>query len=120
MNAGAATDLDDAAVRGLEAGVDMDMISTAFLRLPELVRQKKVSKILVDQAVIRSLALKYLMGFFDDPYKYCDGQAAKEEMSSTRNQQDVLEVAEKSMALLKNEGGHWVLTMITLPPEMPH
>lgn len=105
IDEGAAADLDEAAVRGLEAGVDMDMISKAFLRLPELVRQKKVSEKLLDQAVIHSLALKYLMGLFDDPYRYCDEKAAEREVFSERNQQDVLEVARKSMVLLKNEGG---------------
>lgn len=105
IDEGAATDLDEAAIRGLEAGVDMDMISKAFLRLPELVRQKKVSEKLLDQAVIRSLALKYLMGLFDDPYRYCDEKAAEREVFSERNQQDVLEVARKSIVLLKNEGG---------------
>lgn len=105
IDEGAAADLDEAAIRGLEAGVDMDMISKAFLRLPELVRQKKVSEKLLDQAVIRSLALKYLMGLFDDPYRYCDEKAAEREVFSERNQQDVLEVARKSIVLLKNEGG---------------
>lgn len=105
IDEGAAADLDEAAVRGLEAGVDMDMISKAFLRLPELVRQKKVSEKLLDQAVIRSLALKYLMGLFDDPYRFCDENAAEKEVFSERNQQDVLEVARKSIVLLKNEGG---------------
>lgn len=105
IDEGAATNLDDAAVRGLEAGVDMDMISKAFLRLPELVRQKKVSEKYLDQAVIRSLALKYLMGLFDDPYRFCDENAAEKEVFSEKNQQDVLEVARKSIVLLKNEGG---------------
>ncbi len=105
VDEGAAQDLDDAAVRGLQAGVDMDMISGAFLRLPELVRRKKVSEKLVDAAVIRSLALKYLMGLFDDPYRYCDEQAARSELFSRRNQAEVLDVARKSLVLLKNEGG---------------
>ena len=105
VDEGAAKDLDDAAVRGLQAGVDMDMISGAFLRLPDLVRQKKVSEKLLDAAVIRSLALKYLMGLFDDPYRYCDEEAARAELFSPRNQAEVLNLTRKSIVLLKNEGG---------------
>ena len=80
------------------------MISRAFLELPRLVREGKVDEGPMDQAVIRSLALKYRMGLFDDPYKYCDEEKAKKEMFSERNKRDVLELTRESIVLLKNEG----------------
>lgn len=105
IDEGAATDIDDAAVRGLRAGVDMDMISGAFLRLPALVRDGKVAEKDLDTAVIRSLALKYLMGLFDNPYRFCDAAKAKRVLFSERNREDVLPVTRESIVLLKNEGG---------------
>ena len=105
VDEGAAVNLEEAAIRGLEAGVDMDMISDAFLLLPDLVRQKKVSEKLLDEAVIRSLALKYLLGLFDNPYRFCDEENARKEFFSEQNQKDVLELTRESCVLLKNEGG---------------
>ena len=114
VDEGAATDLEDAAVRGLEAGVDMDMIARAFLLLPKLVREGKVSEKDVDVAVVRSLALKYLMGLFDDPYRFCDERKAKEELLCDRNRREVLELTRESLVLLKNDGG-----ILPLDPSKP-
>ncbi len=114
VDEGAATDLDDAAKRGLEAGVDMDMIADAFLRLPKLVREGKVDEKALDAAVVRSLALKYLMGLFDNPYKYCDEAKEKAELFSERNQRDVLELTRECLVLLKNDGG--ILPLKTSEP----
>ena len=105
VDEGASTDLEDAAIRGLKAGVDMDMIARAFLLLPKLVREGKVSEKEVDAAVVRSLALKYLMGLFDNPYRFCDEQKAKAELLSERNRRDVLELTREALVLLKNDGG---------------
>ena len=101
---GAADGIDDAAVRGLAAGVDMDMISKAFLELPKLVREGKVKEADVDVAVVRSLALKYLTGLFDDPYRYCDVEKAAKAQMTERNKADVLALVRKSLVLLKNDG----------------
>ena len=105
VDEGAAEDLSDAALRGLAAGVDMDMISRAFLELPRLVREGKASEADVDKAVVRSLAMKYVTGLFDDPFRYCDESKAKGELYSERNRRDVLELTRESIVLLKNEGG---------------
>ena len=104
IDEGAATDIDDAAKRGLEAGVDMDMISDAFLRLPVLVRKGAVSEKALDVAVVRSLALKYLMGLFDDPFRFCDENKAVSALLTDRNKADVLALARESLVLLKNDG----------------
>ncbi|MBQ3290100.1 MAG: glycoside hydrolase family 3 C-terminal domain-containing protein [Kiritimatiellae bacterium] len=104
IDEGAATDVEDAAKRGLEAGVDMDMISRAFLSLPKLVREGKVSEADVDVAVVRSLALKYLMGLFDDPYRFCDERKSREALMTERNKADVLALTREMLVLLKNDG----------------
>ena len=105
IDEGAATDLEDAAKRGLEAGVDMDMISCAFLKLPKLVREGKVSEKAMDEAVVRSLALKFRMGLFDDPFRYCDEAKMMKSLFTERNKRDVLDLTRESIVLLKNEGG---------------
>ena len=105
IDEGAARDFEDAAARGLAAGVDMDMISRVFLALPKLVREGKVAEKDVDTAVVRSLAMKVLMGLFDDPYRFCDEKKAAQELFSPRNQADVLALARESLVLLKNDGG---------------
>ena len=104
IDEGAATGVEDAAKRGLEAGVDMDMISRAFLSLPKLVREGKVSEADVDVAVVRSLALKYLMGLFDDPYRFCDERKSREALMTERNKADVLALTREMLVLLKNDG----------------
>ena len=114
VDEGASTDLEDAAIRGLRAGVDMDMIARAFLLLPKLVREGKVSEKEVDVAVVRSLALKYLMGLFDDPYRFCDEKKAKAELLSERNRREVLELTRESLVLLKNDGN-----ILPLDPKKP-
>ncbi|WP_430973905.1 beta-glucosidase BglX [Sunxiuqinia rutila] len=101
---GYAQDLKHGAELSLNAGIDMDMISEAFVgHLRELVEEGKVSEAQIDVAVARILEMKFLLGLFDDPYRYCDAQREKEEIMS----QDKLELAHKaaqgSIVLLKNE-----------------
>jgi len=114
IDEGACASVGEAAVRGLTAGVDMDMISGAFLELPKLVRAGRAAEKDVDVAVVRSLALKYLMGLFDDPYRFCDEKKAQAELLSDRNRRDVLELTRESLVLLKNEGG-----ILPLDPSKP-
>lgn len=70
-----------------------------------LVREGKASEADVDKAVVRSLAMKYVTGLFDDPFRYCDESKAKGELYSERNRREVLELTRESIVLLKNEGG---------------
>jgi len=81
------------------------MISRAFLLLPKLVREGKVDEKALDEAVVRSLAMKFRMGLFDDPFRYCDVAREKRELFSERNKKDVLELTRESIVLLKNDGG---------------
>lgn len=48
--------------------------------------------------------MKYEMGLFDDPYKYCNETREAEEVLSKENIQASLEVAHDSIVLLKNTG----------------
>lgn len=76
---GAYTNLADAAKRGLEAGVDMDMISRAFLELPKLVRDGQVEERLLDEGVF---ALNSDKTEADIPVEYSEDRAIPHEGSS--------------------------------------
>ena len=101
---GYAKDEAQAAEIAAKAGVDMDMEAYIYVdALAEVVRQGKVDEALIDEAVKRILRVKYELGLFDDPYKYCDEDREKEIIGSPANHDAVLDMAKKSIVLLKNE-----------------
>ena len=59
---------------------------------------------LIDDAVRRILGIKFDLGLFEDPYKYCDETREKELIYHHDHHQGVLDMAKKSIVLLKNEG----------------
>ena len=95
----------DAAEIALNAGSDMDMESYLYLyHLKNLVDEGKVDLALIDDAVKRILKVKFELGLFDDPYKYCDLKREKEITGSKEINASALDIAKKSIVLLKNEG----------------
>ncbi|MDR7270961.1 beta-glucosidase [Pelomonas saccharophila] len=103
QNHGYAADRADAATRGLQAGVNMDMASNTYLtQLPTLVRQGKVSMGVVDEAVREVLAVKLRMGLFERPY----GDPARKEavFNDPAHRAATREAARRSIVLLRNEG----------------
>lgn len=102
---GFAKDGAEAALRAVEAGSDMDMESHIYVaELVKLVNDKKVDVALVDDAVRRILRVKFELGLFDNPYKYCDEKREKATIGNKANNDGVLDMAKKSIVLLKNEG----------------
>ncbi len=63
-----------------------------------------MTKNLIDDAVRRILKVKFELGLFDDPYRYCDEKRERERPYHKDHQEAVLDMALKSMVLLKNEG----------------
>ncbi len=101
---GFARDLKHAAELSANAGSDMDMESYAYVTyLKELVETGKVNINLVDDAVRRILRVKFKLGLFDDPYRYCDAAREKEMIYNPAYAVAALDVARKSIVLLKNE-----------------
>jgi beta-glucosidase len=101
---GYAKDSKQAAEIALNAGSDMDMESSAYVEhLLALVQEGKVDEKLIDDAARRILKVKFELGLFDNPYKYCDETREKETVGNARLQAGVLEMAKKSIVLLKNE-----------------
>ena len=101
---GYAKDGKEAAELAVKAGSDMDMESYLYVNnLEELVKEGKVDEKLIDDAVRRILKVKFELGLFDDPYKYCDPQREKQIVGSKEIHKAVLDMAKKSIVLLKNE-----------------
>jgi beta-glucosidase len=102
---GFAKDGAEAALKAIQAGSDMDMESHIYVaELVKLVNDKRVDIALVDDAVRRILRVKFELGLFDDPYKYCDEKREKATIGNKANNDGVLDMAKKSIVLLKNEG----------------
>jgi beta-glucosidase len=88
----------------IKAGSDMDMESHLYIKnIKELVESKKLDIKLIDDAVSRILRVKFELGLFDDPYKYLNVEREKEVLYHPDNQKGVLEMAKKSIVLLKNK-----------------
>lgn len=103
---GVAEDKCDAAWLAVTAGCDMDMEGYCYVSsLEKLVREGVVSESLIDDAVRRILRLKFDLGLFDDPYRYCDAEREKAEILSAEHRKVVREMACKSIVLLENREG---------------
>ncbi|MGN7720575.1 beta-glucosidase BglX [Chitinophaga sp. 22620] len=90
----------------LKAGVDMDMQGSVYAtQLKKLVTDKKISIQAIDQAVYRVLEAKYKLGLFKDPYRYNDSAKAKEVIMSPEKLKAAREISQRSIVLLKNDGG---------------
>jgi beta-glucosidase len=100
---GVAADLPDALQQSYAAGLDVEMGGNAVNAAGgALLSPADVSSDRVDDAVRRVLKLKHALGLFDDPYR----EAALElTASSEETRQAAREAAEKSLVLLKNDGG---------------
>ena len=76
---GLAKDGKEAAMIAANSGSDMDMESHLYVKeLAGLVREGKVQESFIDDAVKRILKVKFELGLFEDPYKYCDEVREKE------------------------------------------
>ncbi len=105
VNHGFAAGLKEASIHAARAGCDMDMESYAYVHhLEDLVKEGQVEESIIDEAAGRILRLKYELGLFDDPYKYCDEAREKELLYHPDHQEAALDIARKSIVLLKNEG----------------
>ncbi|HEY4616587.1 MAG TPA: beta-glucosidase BglX [Flavobacterium sp.] len=101
---GYAKDSKQAAEIAINAGSDMDMESSAYVEhLVALVREGKVKESTINDAARRILKVKFELGLFDDPYKYCDENREKETIGKPEFQEGVLDMAKKSIVLLKND-----------------
>ena len=101
---GFAEDGAHAAKIAIHSGSDMDMESYHYVKhLANLVNDGKVDIQLIDDAVKRILTVKYELGLFDDPYHYCNEEREKELTFQEDCTAAALDLAKKSIVLLKND-----------------
>ena len=99
---GFAKDGKDAARLGVNAGLDMEMVSEHYIRnLKELVKEGKVSEQEIDDAVRGILRIKFRMGLFKNPYVTTGSPSV---LYAADHLQKAKDAAIKSAVLLKNEG----------------
>jgi beta-glucosidase len=97
-------DKQGAAARALQAGLDVELPSTDCYGAPlrAALEGGRVDMALVECSVERHLRMKFMLGLFDNPY-VDDGRAV--EVFDTPDQRVLaLEIARKSIVLLKNDG----------------
>ncbi len=104
INHGVAADHEEAAVKALHAGVDMDMESYSYAdQLASAVKHGLVPQSEVDEAVRRVLRVKFQIGLFENPYKDCDPQREKNQILTPGNRALARSIADQSIVLLKND-----------------
>ncbi|BCB02645.1 beta-glucosidase BglX [Bacillus sp. KH172YL63] len=101
---GVAEDEKEAALKAIKAGVDIEMMTAAYVKyLKTLVEEKQVDISVIDEAVMRILTLKEKLGLFENPYRGGDEQLEKELIMSPEHRASARKLAEKSTVLLKND-----------------
>lgn len=101
-----ASDLADAAMRALTAGIDMEMAppfgEAAYATLPAALEAGRITLEQLDTAVRRVLEAKFRMGLFDAPY--VDLDAASRILAAPEHRETARVAAERSAVLLRNAG----------------
>src|SRR5712691_3031987 len=90
INHGVAASREDAALKAIDAGVDMDMVDNTYATLPAAAMPA------IDRAVRRVLRAKAAAGLFDDPFTHNEPAPPLDRAAARR-------VAQRSIILLKNE-----------------
>lgn len=103
VNHGVAKDDAAAGLLSVKAGIDMDMQGEAFAKYLKIqIASGEATVKMVDDAVRRILRVKFQLGLFDDPYKYCNAEREKKLIYAPEHLDATYQVARSSMVLLKN------------------
>jgi len=98
-----ATSLTEAGIKALKAGLDIELptVEAYGNELKNAVQSGTLPEEIVDTAVQRVLKAKFELGLFEEPY--VKKRKIKSVYSLSKNQELALEIAHKSIVLLKNE-----------------
>ena len=114
LNHGVAADLVEAAALALNAGVDIDMTSGAYvLCLREALERGLVRMAVIDASVRRVLELKERLGLFDNPYRR--GSTSLGGRETTARRELARDAARRAIVLLSNRAG-----VLPLSPKIAH
>ena len=96
--------LQEVSALALQAGIDMDMVGEGFLTtLASSLKEGKVTIQQIDHACRLILEAKYILGLFDNPYKYCNESRAKTDIYTAAHRKIARSIAAESFVLLKNQ-----------------
>ncbi|MFQ6095112.1 MAG: glycoside hydrolase family 3 N-terminal domain-containing protein [Candidatus Bathyarchaeia archaeon] len=99
-----ATDEKEAAVKALEAGIEIELPRVICYGEPliQAFKEGLVSEATLNEAVSRVLRTKILLGIFENPY--VDAENASKVFDTPEDRALALQAARESMVLLKNDG----------------
>lgn len=101
---GTATNEKDAASQTLEATVDIEMMTLAFInQLEKSAEENPQVTELVNAAVFRVLTLKNDLGLFEDPYRQASLAREQSDIFTADNKKLAYQAALESIVLLKND-----------------
>ncbi|MDR2281661.1 MAG: beta-glucosidase BglX [Sphingobacterium sp.] len=97
-------DLQTVSALALQAGLDMDMVGEGFLTtLKKSIQEGKVNEQRINEACKHVLILKYKLGLFEDPFRYCNDDRAQQQIFTAAHRSKAREAATKTFVLLKND-----------------
>lgn len=91
----------EAALKAITAGVDMDMVDATYLSLVAAVKSGSLPESTIDKSVHRILRAKFALGLFEQPYT--DEQREKTVGLAREHLDAARAVARESIVLLRNE-----------------
>ena len=110
---GVAEDDREAALKAIRAGVDIEMMTAAYLNFgEELVACGLLGEDTIDEAVLRILDLKIKLGLFDNPHRFADPVNEAKLLLCDEHRTLAREAAAASLVLLKNKND-----LLPLSPE---
>ena len=102
---GVAKDALEACFLGLEAGVDIDMVTNTYTNnMKTLLEQGRITEKQINECVYRILSFKNELGLFENPFK--DADEAYDEMANPdkEHMEFARKAAPETFVLLKNDG----------------
>lgn len=101
---GIAENTKEATYKAFNAGIDIDMMSTAYsTNLKELIKEGRISEYQLDEKVLRLLHRKNQLGLFENPYGNANLQGESKEILKKENLEKAKELTTKTIVLLKNK-----------------
>lgn len=101
---GICADEKEAALASINAGIDIEMVSSSFYEnIETLLEEGRLTMQQLDEAVERILTLKDELGLFENPYKDADPELEKQLLLCPEHRKLSREAAAKSVVLLQND-----------------
>lgn len=94
--------IQEAAIKSIEAGTNVDLGGLAYAELRDAVKAGKLDERVIDEAAFHVLRWKFAMGLFENPY--VDPKVAKKKVHTDEHIALARELAQQSTVLLENKG----------------